>query len=337
MKSNYLIYSVILLLIIGCKEEENTLLDGTAYVLDIPTGFPAPIVPEDNELTIARVALGKRLFYDPNISVDSTISCASCHKQELAFADDQSISPGVQGRLGFRNAPTLANLAYLTYVNKDGGVPKLDLQALVPIEDHAEMAFSSILRLAERLNSDESYRSDFLKAYDEEASPFTITRALGAFQRILISGHSFYDQYLEGQYQLSESELAGMSLFFSERTQCSTCHSGFNFTDNSFKNNGLYKTYEDWGRRRVTTLMEDDGKFRVPTLRNINLTAPYMHDGSLPNLEAVIEHYNSGGQTHPNKHQTITPLNLSETEKENLVSFLKTLTDSSFINNPAFR
>lgn len=240
------------------------------------------------------------------------------------------------GRQGFRNAPTLANLVYLTYVNKDGGVPKLDLQALVPIEDHDEMAFS-VLRLADRLNEDESYQSAFLKAYNEKATPFTITRALGAFQRTLISGHSLYDQYTKGQRQLSEEALAGMSLFFSERTQCSSCHSGFNFTDNSFKNNGLYEVYDDWGRRRVTSLMEDDGKFRVPTLRNIELTAPYMHDGSLPNLEIVVEHYNNGGKIHPNKHPSITPLNLSNIEKNNLIAFLKTLTDSSFISNPEFR
>ena len=336
MYIRFSIFVLIVLLSVSCQQEDSSPFDDTAYELNIPYGFPSPIIPEDNELTEARVALGKRLFYDPLISRDNSISCASCHKQELAFADDKPISPGIEGRMGFRNAPTLANLAYLTYVNKDGGVPKLDIQALVPIEDHAEMD-QSTLALADKLNKIESYREDFLKAYDEEASPFTITRALGAFQRTLISGDSPYDQFLQGNQVLSSDALAGMALFFSEQANCGSCHTGFNFTDNSFRNNGLYETYADWGRRRVTSLMEDDGKFRVPTLRNIALTAPYMHDGSVPNLEAVIDHYNEGGSIHPNKDALIKPLGLTPTEKDQLIQFLHTLTDSTFINNPAFR
>lgn len=327
---------VVIALLAGCQKEAKSPLDETPYVLELPSGWPAPDIPEDNELTVARVSLGKRLFYDPALSVDSTISCASCHKQELAFADDVAISPGVEGRLGFRNSPTLANVAYLTRVNKDGGVPKLDLQPSVPIEDHAEMDFS-LLAAARRLNAIENYRDDFLRAYDEEASPFTITRSLGAFMRTLISGKSSYDQYLEGKAQLTAAELAGMELFFSDRTNCSSCHGGFNFTDNRFLNNGLYETYEDVGRKRVTILAEDEGKFRVPTLRNIGLTAPYMHDGSVPDLAAVVDHYNSGGSNHPNKDGLIRPLDLSELEQQQLVLFLETLTDSAFINNPEFR
>jgi len=336
MKDKLIYLTVILALLASCQKETKSPLDETPYSLKIPEGWPTPDIPEDNELTVARVALGKRLFYDPVLSVDSTISCASCHKQELAFADDVAISPGVEGRLGFRNSPTLANVAYLTLMNKDGGVPKLDLQPIVPIEDHAEMDFS-LLAAARRLNAIENYEDDFLRAYEEEASPFTITRSLGAFMRTLISGDSRYDHYLEGKAQLTADERTGMELFFSGRTDCSSCHSSFNFTNNSFRNNGLYEMYEDVGRKRVTILEEDEGKFRIPTLRNIALTAPYMHDGSLPNLAAVVEHYNSGGSNHPNKAPLIHPLDLSEQEQQQLVLFLETLTDSIFINNPEFR
>ena len=333
---NLLLLFLPILVFSSCQKDPESLLDETPYALNIPNGFPAPVFPEDNELTVARVTLGKRLFYDPILSVDSTISCASCHKQELAFADDEAISPGVMGRKGFRNATTLTNIAYLSNVNKDGGVPKLDLQPIVPIEDHNEMAFP-ILEAADLLNTIPDYREAFLKAYDKEASPFTITRSLGAFMRTFISGNSYYDQYQQGLNKLSSDALAGMALFFSERTHCSSCHSGFNFTDNSFRNNGLYEEYNDWGRRRVTLLMEDDGKFRVPTLRNIALTAPYMHDGSLADLEAVVQHYNSGGSNHPEKDALIHPLNLSETEQHQLLAFLNTLTDTSFIHNPEFK
>lgn len=327
---------LLLLLALACQPEAANPLDESPYSLDVPAGFPYPDIPEDNELTDARVALGKRLFYDPILSEDSTLSCASCHKQALAFADDVPVSPGVQGRLGFRNAPTLANMAYLERLNKDGGVVKLDLQPVVPIEDHNEMNLP-LREAVRRLNEHPSYPADFLRAYGKEASPFTLTRALASFMRTLISGSSRYDQYVNGSVStLDEAELRGLSLFFSERVGCAKCHQGFNFTDNSFRNNGLYETYEDPGRQRITLDSEDEGKFRVPTLRNIALTAPYMHDGSLPTLEAVAEHYNNGGSSHPNKDTLIHPLQLSEMEKADLIAFLRALTDHAFITNPAF-
>lgn len=330
------LFLFLVILVGACQPEHTSPLVETPYELTIPRGFPYPDVPEDNTLTTARVALGKRLFFDPALSRNLSVSCASCHKQELAFADDQAVSPGVDGQLGFRNSPTLANLAYLQEVNKDGGVPKLDLHALVPIEDHAELDFN-ILGLADRLNADPTYEADFLKAYDDAANPFTITRALGAFLRTLISGNSTYDQYLAGNTSLNAEALAGEALFFSERTNCGSCHTGFNFTDNSFRNNGLYADYEDTGRQRVTILAEDVGKFRVPTLRNINLTRPYMHDGSLPDLAAVLEHYNKGGKDHPNQDPRIRPLHLTDEEQQQIIAFLHTLTDATFLTNPAFQ
>lgn len=340
MKNISFILIVLLPLIwLTCQSEEASPLDETPYEWEVPAGFPAPVDSEENPTTLAKVELGKQLFYDPILSRDSSVSCNSCHKQELAFADDRPISPGVEGRLGLRNAPTLANVAYVTRFNKDGGVPKLDMQAGVPIEDENEM--DMLMRIAaERLNAVPAYQEAFQRAFARPADAFTITRALAAFQRTFISGDSRFDQY---EYQgestaLNEAELRGRALFFSDRTQCSSCHSSFNFTNNEFINNGLYLDYgDDPGRQRVTISTDDEGKFRVPTLRNVGLTAPYMHDGSLADLAAVIDHYNQGGQGHPLQDARIQPLNLSDTEKNDLIAFLHSLTDASFLSNPAYR
>lgn len=326
----YLLISFIFLLT-TCQQKQER------YSLNLPPGFPEPEIPADNQLTVARVALGKQLFYDPILSRDSSISCASCHLPAMAFADAAPISPGVEDRLGLRNAPSLANLAYLTKINKDGGVAKLDMQAATPIEDENEMDLP-ITAAIERLKEKEIYPELFQKAYNQPPNPFTLTRALAAFGRTLISGNSPYDQFhfQKKSARLSESARRGMRLFNSERTNCSNCHSGFNFTNNSFENNGLFETFKDKGRARITLQPEDEGKFRVPSLRNVELTPPYMHNGSVTTLERVIDHYNSGGKEHPNKSPLIRPLHLSEQERKDLVNFLKSLTDSTFVNNPDF-
>ncbi len=321
-----------------CQDSTPEIAIDENYAISWPESFEEPVIPADNVLTKARVALGKKLFYDPILSRDSTVSCNSCHKQEFAFADDLPISPGVEDRLGFRNAPSLANVAWLQKVNRDGGVVKLDLQASVPIEDENEMDFT-LLEAAERLNRHPDYAQMCQNAYGRPADPFVITRALGAFQRTLVSSDAPYDRFLyyNQDSALTPSQLRGLELFSSEKAGCTNCHSGFNLTTNQFENNGLHEDYsKDQGRRRVTLLPEDDGKFRVPSLRNVALTAPYMHDGSLGSLEAVIEHYNSGGTDHPLKSEHIRPLNLTETEKQDLVNFLESLTDSTFINNPEY-
>lgn len=323
----------LLLSLLSCQPAPKE--SSPSFHLTIPQHFPQPTFPEDNALTEARIALGKKLFYDPILSRDSTISCNSCHKQELAFADDVAISPGIEGRLGFRNAPTLANLAYAKEVNKDGGVVKLDIQAVVPMEDEAEMDFQGLLA-ARRMQQIPEYVDLCQKAYGDAPSTYIISRALAAFIRTMVSGNSRYDQFLAGKASLSESEQRGKSLFFSDRLQCSSCHNGFNFTDNSFQHNGVYQAHEDLGRMRITHLPEDEGKFRVSTLRNIALTAPYMHDGGLPTLEAVLAHYNQGGVGHPNQSEKIRPLNLTEQEKLDVISFLETLTDSSFLVDEKF-
>lgn len=333
-----LIFLILTILLWKNKVKKPSLLDLTPYHLKIPEGFPEPIIPKDNQLTKARIDLGKKLFFDPILSRDSTISCGSCHHQELAFADKVKISQGVEGRLGFRNVPSLANVAYLGRLNKDGGVVKLDMQAVVPIEDKDEMDFS-LLKAASRLNNHQVYIDMSLRAYGRLPHPFTIARALGAFCRTLISGYSNYDRYINNDEKeaLTKSEIRGMNLFFSEITNCSECHSGFNFTNNSYHNNGVQDQYPiDIGRKRITLLAEDEGKYRVPSLRNIMLTAPYMHDGRIASLEAVVQHYNKGGSNHPNKSKIVRPLGMDESQQKDLVHFLQSLTDSSFIQNESF-
>jgi len=326
-KITYLLISFFLILACSAPNKKSSNRD---YQLALPAHFPAPNIPANNPLKQEAIILGKKLFFDPILSRDSSIACNSCHLPELAFSDSVAISLGVGGNLGFRNAPTLMNLAWLEVVHKDGGVRKLDIQAMTPIEDEFEMDIS-ILKVAKRLNQQPTYVALAQKAYQRPLDAFVITRALASYLRTLISANSKYDQYIEGDSMaLSEAAISGKQLFFSSKTNCSSCHTGFNFTNNQFENNGLYKEFNDNGRERITLQPEDNGKFRVPTLRNIELTAPYMHDGSLKNIEAVIAHYNSGGKNHPNQNDLIKPLSLTPTEKQDLIAFLKSLTDTTF-------
>lgn len=306
-------------------------------LMEVPKGFPALEFPEGNEFSDARWALGKRLFFDPVMSVDSSVSCATCHLPELAFSDSRTFSPGVENRAGTRNASPLFNVAYHPYFTREGGVPTLEMQILVPIQEHNEFDFNIVL-LAEKLAKDSSYQAMAQLAYGREPDPFVITRSLANFERSLLSGYSRFDQHFNYNLDvLTASELRGRDLFFSEKTNCADCHGDFNFTNYDFENNGLYDIYGDEGRFRLTGLEADRALFKVPSLRNIELTAPYMHDGSLASLEEIVEHYNSGGKNNPQKSNLIRPLNLSETEKNDLIQFLKSLTDEAFVSNPIFK
>lgn len=320
----------------SCESKSNSDTESTD-ILVIPDGFPDITFPEGNEFTKARWDLGKKLFYDPILSIDSSISCASCHKAHLAFADDQALSPGVQNRPGVRNAPSLANIAYHPYFLREGSVPTLEMQALVPIQEENEFDHD-ILVIAELLKNDPEYISMSKQAYERAPDPYVIVRALANFQRTLISGNSSYDKFhFQGQNSaLSESARRGMDLFFSSKTSCGNCHGGFNFTDYSFQNNGLDSIYDDPGRRRLTGKPEDEALFKVPSLRNVALTAPYMHDGRFATLMEVVEHYDSGGANHPNKSALLKPLQLSSTEIQDLMAFLESLTDEEFVSNPLF-
>lgn len=295
----------------------------------LPSNFPEMNMPQDNAITQDRIKLGKLLFFDKRLSKDKSISCESCHKPKFAFADNNAISPGVDGRLGNRNAPTLTNVGYNPFYLFDGFLETLEKQAIVPIEEHAEMDFN-IVAISERLAKDKRVQKLARKAYGREIDPFVITRALASFQRTLVSYQSKYDQYLIGKSTFNESEKKGMDLFMN-KLNCTKCHSGFNFTNFTNQNNGLSKVYLDSGRMRVTKKEVDRDLFKVPTLRNIALTAPYMHDGSIKSLEEVIRHYETGGHDNKNKSPHLKSFMISDEDRLNIISFLNTLTDPKFI------
>lgn len=322
----------------ACTNEELAPLHQNINLVEIPKGFDAIDFPEDNAYSDARWQLGKKLFYDPIMSLDSTISCSTCHKASLAFSDDIALSLGTLGRIGTRNSPTLANVAYHPYYTREGGVPTLEMQILIPIQEHNELGFN-IVELAEKMKNIPQYVQMSQEAYDREPDAFVITRSIANFERSIISGRSKYDQYVHyaNNSALNEIELKGMNLFFGDKTNCSLCHGGFNFSNYAFENNGLYLEYTDTGRYRLTGKDEDLALFKVPSLRNIELTAPYMHDGSIATLEQVIDHYNTGGKNHPHKNELIKPLGLNEDQKNQLLAFLKALTDDSFVNNPIYQ
>ena len=334
----WLYFLVTITIILSCSQDNIEPSHFAPKFMEIPEGFDEIEFPDDNDFSQSRWELGKKLFYDPIMSMDSSISCASCHNSELAFSDDVAFSLGVNERIGTRNAPTLVNVAYHPYFTREGGVPTLEMQILVPIQEHNEFDFNIVL-LAEKLRADSSYLRMSMEAYDRAPDAFVITRSLACFERSLISGYSRFDQYenYEDIDALTQSEKNGLQLFFSHRTNCSNCHSGFNFTNYAFENNGLYEEYTDVGRFRFTGKDEDVARFKVPSLRNVQLTAPFMHDGSLATLEEVVEHYNDGGENHPHKSPLVKPLHLTDNEKSNLVAFLKSLTDESFVKNPLFK
>jgi cytochrome c peroxidase len=292
--------------------------------------FPEPFVPEQNQLTEDRIILGKKLFFDPILSRDSTISCSTCHNPRFAFTDRKEKAVGIKGNIVNRNTPTLTNVAYNNSFMLDGVNPSLENQAIVPFHEKNEFDLH-ILIAADRLLNDSDYVDLSIRAYNENPSPFVITSALASFQRTLISGNSKYDKHITRNVELTESEAKGKDLFFN-KLHCTKCHSGFNFTNYSLTNNGLYEVYPDSGRIRLTGNPKDKGVFKVPTLRNIEITHPYMHDGSIKSLENVIYHYMSGGKNHTNKHEVLKPFILNNDEVKSLISFLNTLTDTSFIN-----
>ncbi|MCH2200009.1 MAG: cytochrome-c peroxidase [Flavobacteriales bacterium] len=321
---------------IACKEErvlpdQNAEADFEYIEVETPAGFPAIDYPMENRPTAERIELGRLLFHDARLSRDNTVSCASCHLASHSFADNEAQSVGVDGLRGDRNAPSLANVAYHPYFFMDGGVQTLERQVIAPLDNVLEMDHD-IVEVSDELSQDEFLNSLAKAAYGRNLDPFVLTRSIAAYERTLLSGDSPYDCYLQGdQFALTAEEKAGMELFFSERTQCGSCHSGFLLTDFSFNNIGLGEEYLDKGRRRVSGDESDNGKFKTPSLRNVALTAPYMHDGSLRTLEEVIDHFNSGGVDHDLKDDRIQQLNLTEEEQSQLKAFLLALTDKSFV------
>lgn len=305
-----------------------------------PAGFPPVPFPSWNAPSQAKITLGRMLFYDAQLSVTGTVSCASCHKQSLGFSDDQSVSRGVRGENGSRNAPSIINTAYQASWFWDGRARTLEEQITSALTSAAEMD-ADTAKLHVYLEKSPVYPLLFRDAFGDR-SPMSIERtveAIATFCRALVSGNSRYDQYAMGNPNaLSTDEKAGMNLFFSEKTKCASCHSGFNFSDNKYHSIALRAHYYDKGRALVTGRERDIGMFKTPTLRNVAVSGPYMNDGTFTRLEDIIEHYNKGGNPFIYKDTTlIRPLNLSEIEKYQLLVFLRSLTDDDFVQNPRFR
>ncbi len=362
------VIAALLLCIGGARAEE--------YVWRIPDWLPKPAVPEGNAMSTAKAELGRHLFYEKRLSLDGTFSCATCHRQELAFTDGKARSVGVTGEVHPRSAMSLANVAYnpvLTWANPL--LRMLENQALVPMfnEQPVEMGLAgreqAVLGL---LNADPLYRELTRAAFPDDASGDVtlpkIAMAIATFERTLISANAPYDRYRFGRDQtaISDSAKRGEALFFSERFECHHCHGSLNLNDNvvhertqfieiAFHNTGLYNiggtgNYPPFnaGVAEVTGRPEHVGLFRAPTLRNVALTAPYMHDGSIATLEEVIDHYASGGRTiasgpyagvgsqHPNKDLFVAGFRITPDERADLIAFLRALTDEDFIKDPRF-
>ena len=321
-----------------------------AFASDLPKGFPNPRIPADNPMSEVKVRLGRYLFYDQRLSVNGTQSCGTCHRQELAFTDGRAISVGSTGQQHPRSAMSLVNVAYaatLTWSNPN--LRSLEQQALVPM--FADRPVELGLRgrdaaLLATLRNEPIYRDLFPQAFPAASDPFTIvnvTRALAAFERTIISARSPYDRFhVDGEQDaISESAKRGETVFFSDPVAgCFRCHNGFNFSDGRFHNTALYNPYPqpNSGMFEHTCKPADAGKFKTPSLRNIALTSPYMHDGSIPTLEAVLDHYSSGGRAHanPNKDPRMHKFELTAQNRADLLAFLPILTDEEFIHDPSF-
>ncbi len=290
------------------------------------------VSPENNLISSSKISFGRKLFFDKRLSVNNTVSCASCHLPELAFSDGKIFSDGVLGRKTTRNSPTLLNSAFLPTVMFDAHLTTLEKQVIVPIQEHSEMDMN-MLDLLKKLKKIPEYNQLANEIYNRDFDAWVLTRAIASFERSLISDQSPFDKYYYGKdlNAMNQSEVRGWILF-SEKLYCTQCHPAPYFTNNLAINNGLYENYSgDQGRYRVIHDSSNIGSFKVPTLRNINLTHPYMHDGSLSDLNSVIEHYMSGGKNHFNKDQRIIPFNISYTDKKDLIHFLEALTDTSYM------
>lgn len=354
------IISINSIYIIGCKKDsknetdsEQVKYDETKYSFN-SGGFPSPLFPVDNSLTEEAVQLGRMLFYEKELSKNNKIACASCHLQEFAFDDTSRYSIGVLGLKGKRQAMAIFNLAWHT--NEffwDGRAHLLRDQSLMPIEDTLEM-FETLPNVISKLSKNPLYRVQFVKAFPNgEINSVNISKALEQFMNTIVSNDSKYDRYLAGTATLTPSENNGRLLFFKAYNQffpaqsgaeCFHCHSGFNFTNNDYMNNGLDTdaSITDIGREKVTKNSSDKAKFKVPSLRNIALTAPYMHDGRFKTLEEVVDHYNSGlkasSYLDPALENTRgTGLMLTPQQKTDLINFLKTLTDNTLTTNPKYK
>ncbi len=356
--------------LVGCGE---TALE-EEWAWELPLGQPEPVVPDDNPMSATKVELGRHLFYDRRLSGNGTQSCASCHEQGRGFADGKATPEGSTGDPVPRNAMGLTNVAYrptLAWANPL--LTRLEDHALVPLfgEFPVELGLTGVEdEVLHRLRDDPVYDDLFARAFDERDEPVaiaTVVSALAAFQRTMLSYDSPYDRWAAGEADaMSEAAVRGAALFFSERAECYHCHGGFDLTNSTrtldtpegvpaFHNTGLYDVdgeggypHPNVGLVEFTQLAADMGRFRVPTLRNVEVTGPYMHDGSIGSLREVVEHYVRGGTEslagphpgdgadNPFKDPLIRPLLLDDSEIDDLVAFLTALTDATFLEDPRF-
>lgn len=352
---------------------EDASRSSSAYAWQLPADFPTPLVPADNPLTAAKAELGRHLFYDRRLSGNGTQACAGCHHPDKAFTDGRQVALGSTGEAHPRNAQGLANVVYhptLTWANPS--LLSLEAQLQVPLfgDNPVEMGVNehNQAEVLGRIRADTTrYGVLFAQAFPQATGPIDwphITQALASFQRTLISADSRYDRYLQGRGTLSAAELRGLNLFFGEKAECFHCHAGHNLNDQvvhastrvldtPFHNTGLYNIgntgnfpAHNQGLYETTQRPADRGKFRAPSLRNVEVTAPYMHDGSVPTLQAVLQHYAAGGRlitsgphagdgrVHPNKSDLVSRIELDAQEQADIVAFLKTLTDEAFLRDP---
>lgn len=331
MIKRFALYSLVVVILASCRKDN----EGPLYRFEAPSYFPAKVY--NPTFDSKKFELGRKLFYDPILSEGNTISCADCHQQFAGFAHlDHKVSHGIDNKNGTRNSPAMSNLAWSPTFMWDGGINHLEVLPLAPITNPVEMNLPIADAIA-KLNASSTYKELFRDAFGTTTiTDYHLFKSLGMFMGNMVSANSKYDQYRKGDINaLSDDEKAGMNLF---NNKCASCHIPPLFTSYGYENNGLDSEFsKDQGRAHITQLAEDMGKFRVPSLRNVALSRPYMHDGRLETLEEVIDHYSTGIK----QSATLSPLlqnsvPLSADEKNKLVLFLKALTDNEYVNNPLY-
>ncbi len=357
------LFAAITSLFAACKPEETEVIQDhgpsghvtTPYALEVPSHFPPPTIPSNNPMTVEGVRLGRFLFYEERLSGDNTMSCASCHAPSASFTDSPNqVSTGIDGVAGTRNSMALINLAWETRFFWDGRAHSLEEQVLFPVRDPIEM-HDTWPNAVSKLQSDPAYVDLYQQAFGSTTmDSLGVAKAMAQFLRTMISANSKFDRFQRNEILLDMNEALGFQLTLLEGgfppdviggqggADCFHCHphGGGRFTDGIIRNNGLDSEFTDQGLGGVTGLPQDMGKFKTPTLRNVALTAPYMHDGRFQTLEEVIEHYNSGGHASatidPNMKYTTGGLTLTAEKKAQLIAFLHTLTDMDFVNDERF-
>jgi cytochrome c peroxidase len=326
------------LLAVSCKRDADVIEVKENIKLVIPAGWPQPVYVfdlENNPLTNEGFELGRKLFYDPILSKDNTISCGSCHQQFAAFSHlDHAVSHGINSLNGTRNAPALQNLIWLPDLMWDGGVNHLEIQPTAAITNPVEMD-ETIANVVSKLQNHAEYPALFKNVFGTDVvTSQLLLRAIAQFSGMLNSYQSKYDDYVAGKATFTPQELNGLNLV---RKKCTSCHTEPLFTNFSFKNNGLDQTFADSGRAKITNDPNDMAKFKVPSLRNVVLSYPYMHDGRFNSLGQVLDHYANGiNQSATLDSSLVAGISLTTSEKQDIISFLNTLSDSKFITDKRF-